>query len=104
MIKRIIIRAKRFFWIRVFEAFKHNFSKKDKKTLVYLGLYHGSSFSRLIHSYETCYGFEANPKLYRTLKNKFILYKNVHIIHAAVTDYNGKIKFNLSDIKVRHHQ
>jgi FkbM family methyltransferase len=94
-----MIRTKRFFRIRVFEAFKHNFSKKDKKILVYLGLFHGSSFSRLIHSYETCYGFEANPELYRALKNKFILYKNVHIIHAAVTDYNGTIKFNLSDNK-----
>ena len=66
---RIIIRTKRFFRIRVFEVFKHIFSKKDKKTLVYLGIFPGSSFSIIIHCYETCYGFEGNPDLYKALKN-----------------------------------
>jgi FkbM family methyltransferase len=97
MIKKLVIRARRFFKIRIVEAFKHNYFKKDKKTLIYLGLFYGASFSRLIHSYKICYGFEANPELYKIQKKKYKYYKNIHIIHAAVTDYNGMIKFNLSD-------
>lgn len=51
----------------------------------------------MINSYKICYGFEANPELFKIQKRKYNYYKNIHIIHAAVTDYNGMIKFNISD-------
>lgn len=95
--EKIIIRIWRFLKIRIIDSFKHNFSKKDKSNLVYIGLFQGASFGGLIHSYKFCYGFEANPVLYKIQKRKYKYYKNVHIIHAAVTDYNGIIKFNVSD-------
>jgi len=75
---------------------RHNFKKKDKNTLIYLGLHGGESFDELIGSHTTCFGFEANPEFYRQLVKKYRFYKNIHIIHAAVTDYNGIIKFNIS--------
>lgn len=97
MIKQNVIRTWRFLKIKIFGAFKHNFLKKDKCILVYIGLFQGSSFGSLINSYKICYGFEANPELFEILKRKYKYYKNIHIIHAAVTDYNGVIKFNISD-------
>jgi FkbM family methyltransferase len=93
----IIIRVWRFLKIKIINALIHNYLKKEKNVLVYLGLFHGASFANFIHSHKICYGFEANPEFYKILKNKYKYYKNVHIIHAAVTDYNGIIKFNLSD-------
>jgi FkbM family methyltransferase len=97
MIKKNITRIWRFLKIRIIDAINHNFSKEKKGVLIYIGLFQGSSFSRLINSYKVCYGFEANPKLYKIQKRKYRYYKNIHIIHAAVTDYNGMIKFNISD-------
>jgi FkbM family methyltransferase len=97
MIKQNVIRTWRFLKIKFFGAFKHNFFKKDKSVLVYVGLFQGSSFAGLIDLYKICYGFEANPELFKIQKRKYKYYKNIHIIHAAVTDYNGVIKFNISD-------
>lgn len=75
---------------------KHNFFSTEKGILVYLGLHKGGSFDQLIHSHKVCYGFEANPELYKKLKTKYRFYKNIHIVNAAVTDFTGVVKFNIS--------
>jgi FkbM family methyltransferase len=82
--------------LKVLSPLKHNFLPKEKRTLVYLGVHKGESFDELLGSHRVCYGFEANPELYKQLKKKYRFYKNIHIIHAAVTDYSGMIKFNIS--------
>ena len=74
----------------------HNFFKKEHGTLFYLGLHRGEGFDALIGFHRVCYGFEANPELYKQLIKRYRFYNNIHIIHAAVTDYNGVIKFNIS--------
>lgn len=94
--KNFFKRVRRFLRIRIYEPIQHNFGKKDKNTLLYLGLHMGFGFSELAKSHKYCYGFEANPEFYKKLKKKYKFYKNVHIINAAVTDYNGVIKFNIS--------
>ena len=76
--------------------FMHNFFKKEYGTLIYLGLHKGDGFNTLIASHKVCFGFEANPELYKLLLKKYRFYNNIHIINAAVTDYNGIIKFNIS--------
>jgi FkbM family methyltransferase len=76
--------------------FMHNFFKKKYCTLLYLGLHKGDGFDALIGSHKVCFGFEANPELYKLLLKKYRFYNNIHIINAAVTDYNGIIKFNIS--------
>jgi FkbM family methyltransferase len=82
--------------IRIILPLRHNFLSKDKRILVYLGVHKGAGLDELIHYHAVCYGFEANPDLYELLIKKYKKYKNVHIIHAAVTDYNGVINFNIS--------
>jgi hypothetical protein len=66
----IIIRVWRFLKIKIINAFRHNYFKKENNVLVYLGLFHGASFANLIHSHKICYGFEANPEFYKTLKKE----------------------------------
>lgn len=75
---------------------KRIFSYKKNEILVYIGLHKGSGFDALLGSHKVCYGFEANPELYKMLIKKYRFYKNIHIVHAAVTDYSGVIKFNIS--------
>jgi FkbM family methyltransferase len=70
-----------------------------KGVLVYIGLQKGSSFDAVFRSYETCYGFEANPELYRKLLRRFRRYTNVHIFNDAVTNQDGEIDFNVSKNK-----
>ena len=82
--------------VKLVLPFVHNFFRKDYGVLVYLGLHKGDGFDELMHSHRICYGFEANPELYEQLKKRYRYYKNVFIINAAVTDYNGKITFNIS--------
>lgn len=69
--------------------------KKD--VLVYLGLHKGEYMDYIYKNYRTCYGFEANPTLFKALKEKYKKYPHVHIIHAAVADHDGEIEFNISD-------
>jgi FkbM family methyltransferase len=76
--------------------FKHYVFKKEFGTLIYLGLHRGEGLDALIGSHKVCYGFEANPELYKLLIKKYRFYNNIHIINAAVTDYNGVITFNIS--------
>jgi FkbM family methyltransferase len=94
--KKIIIRIRNGIKAKLVLPFMHNFFKKEYNVLIYLGLHKGDGFDELMPSHRICYGFEANPELYKQLKKKYRFYKNIHIIHAAVTDYNGKIKFNIS--------
>ncbi|SHM61036.1 FkbM family methyltransferase [Flavobacterium saccharophilum] len=82
--------------VRIIAPFRHNYLLKDKKILVYLGVHAGSGLDELLPLHSHCYGFEANPELYTRLVKKYKKYKNIHIIHAAVTDYNGVISFNIS--------
>jgi FkbM family methyltransferase len=82
--------------LKVLLPLKHNLLPKENRTLIYLGLHKGASFDELISAHKVCYGFEANPELYKQLIRKYKFYKNVHIVHAAVTDYSGVIKFNIS--------
>ena len=69
---------------------------KKKGVLVYVGMHKGRGFDRVFYKYEISFAFEANPELCRTLQNKYAKYKNVFIINAAVTDYDGNINFNIS--------
>lgn len=94
--KKLIYRIWNAFNLKLIQPLNHYFLPKENRILIYLGLHKGSSFDQLISSHKICYGFEANPELYKNLIKKYRLYKNVHIINAAVTDYNGMIKFNIS--------
>lgn len=94
--KRFFYRVVNFIKIRIYAPLHHNFTKKEKHTLLYLGLHKGIGFNEMLKSHKICYGFEANPEFYIPLKKKYRFFKNVHIINAAVTDYNGVIKFNIS--------
>lgn len=82
--------------VRIILPFRHNYFPKEKKVLIYLGVHTGAGLDELMQSHHVCYGFEANPSLYESLVKKYRKYKNIHIIHAAVTDYNGTITFNIS--------
>ncbi|TRX41252.1 FkbM family methyltransferase [Flavobacterium restrictum] len=82
--------------IRFISPFRHNYLPKEKQVLVYLGVHTGAGLDELIQSYAVCYGFEANPELYHLLLKKYKKYNNIHIINAAVTDYNGVVSFNIS--------
>jgi len=71
--------------------------KKKNGVLVYVGLHRGDSFRSLIHKYEICYGFEANPELFTLLQDEFRWYRNVKLFNVAVADYDGEIEFNISN-------
>jgi FkbM family methyltransferase len=69
---------------------------KKKGVLVYVGLHKGSGFNSIFRQYEVCYGFEADPKLYASLKKRFRKCSNVHLFNFAVADKDGEIDFNIS--------
>jgi FkbM family methyltransferase len=94
--KKVFGRIRNGIKIKLVLPFKHNFFRKKHNILIYLGLHKGGGFDELIGAHSVCYGFEANPELYKQLKKRYRLYNNIHIIHAAVTDYNGVIEFNIS--------
>jgi FkbM family methyltransferase len=71
--------------------------RKRRDCLMYLGLHQGGSFDSLYDMYKVAYGFEANPELCDSLKEKYKNNKRVHIIHAAVTTFNGTVTLNISD-------
>jgi len=95
--KKLVYRIWNALNFKLIKPLKHYFLPKENRILIYLGLHKGSSFDQLISSHKLCYGFEANPELYKNLIKKYRFYRNVHIINAAVTDYNGVIKFNISN-------
>ena len=80
---------------RLHSKIKSIFSPK-KGVLVYVGLHKGASFDAVFRNYEICYGFEANPELYKKLRTRFRKHENVHIFNVAVTDQDGEIDFNIS--------
>lgn len=69
---------------------------KKKGVLIYAGLHKGRGFDRKFYKHEISFGFEANPELFKVLQEKYSKYKNVYILNAAVADYDGTIKFNIS--------
>ncbi len=71
--------------------------KKKKGVLLYLGLHKGASFNLLFREYESCYGFEANPEIFKDLQKRFGKYPNVHLFNMAVAQYDGEIEFNISN-------
>jgi len=75
--------------------FLHKISEK-KGVLIYVGLHKGRGFDREFYKHKISFGFEANPELFKELQKKYKKYKNVFIINAAVTDYDGNIDFNIS--------
>ena len=74
------------------------FSKRKKRTLIYLGMNEGKGFDFIFMDYNQCYGFEANPEIAQFLKKKYKFCKNVEIIHGALTDKTESyITFNISN-------
>ena len=73
------------------------FLHKPEGTLIYLGMHKGNGFDKIFRKYAVCYGFEANPDLYQYLKEKYAGQKRVKIIHAAVAEKSGFIKFHVSN-------
>ena len=71
--------------------------KGRKKLLIYVGVNHGSSLMTLLHRYDKVYAFEADPRLAAAAVQKFKRLPHVHIMHAAVTDYDGEIDFFAND-------
>lgn len=59
-------------------------------------MHKGKAFEIIFRHYKTCYGFEANPELYKQLQKKYKKYPNVHLINAAVNTNNGMTTFNIS--------
>ncbi len=70
---------------------------KKKGVLFYLGMHKGFSFDAIFRGYRECYGFEANPKLFKILKEKYKRYPHAHIYNVAVAKENGEIEFNVSN-------
>ena len=70
---------------------------KPKGVLVYVGLNKGDSFGNFHYKYELAIGYEANPELYRDLKDKFRGFKNVRIFNYAASDKNSEENFYISN-------
>jgi FkbM family methyltransferase len=70
--------------------------RRRKTTLIYLGLYKGSSFEKLIQQYDRCFAFEANPTLAASAKERYGRMKHVTVVHAAVSTDDGEAVFNLT--------
>lgn len=96
IVTKTINRMLLYFRVNILKPFNHFFSRKENEVLIYLGMHRGWGFDQLFFSHKVCYGFEANPELYNYLKRKYRFYRNVYIINAAVTNYNGRVRFNLS--------
>jgi len=90
--------AKRFI-LRFLYAAKivlHRLGLHKKGVLVYLGLHRGLSFDKLFLNYSLCYGFEANPHLFKELHQKYSRYPHVRLFNVAVATYAGEITFHIS--------
>lgn len=55
-----------------------------------------NSFNKC-NTYKHVYAFEPHPKLADSLSNRAMSFKNYHVINKAVSDYNGKMLFNIND-------
>lgn len=66
-------------------------------TLVYCGLNRCGSFDRLRRRFKICYGFEAIPELAHQAAERYRNIKGIHIIHAALTETDGPVRFHIHD-------
>jgi FkbM family methyltransferase len=70
--------------------------RRRKTTLIYLGLYKGNSFDKIVEQYDRCFAFEANPNLAKLATEKYSRMRHVKVIHAAVSTNDGVTQFNLT--------
>ena len=70
--------------------------RSRKGTLVYVGMHRGGGFEQIFRRYKRCYGFEANPELFKTLEEKFGDCPGVKLFNVAVADHDGELEFNIS--------
>ena len=71
--------------------------RKKKGVLIFLGADPDGTFNLMYNGFEKCYVFEANPDRYKQLQIKYKNYSNIFLYNLALTDYNGEIKFNISN-------
>ncbi len=65
------------------------------KVLVYCGLHEGASFARIFGHFDLAIGFEPIPKLFAGLQRTFAEFSKVRIYHAALSDQDGPVLFNI---------
>lgn len=70
---------------------------RRKGVLVYVGLHRGTSFNSIFRGYKKCYGFEANPEIFKSLQARYGKRANVYLFNVAVANYDGEIEFNISN-------
>ncbi len=68
----------------------------DRDVLVYLGAHRGKGLSKICGRYRRIFCFEANPLMASKLRRRFAWRKNVEVVHAAVTGFDGTVNFNVS--------
>lgn len=81
---------------RALAYFIHFFLRKPQGILFFVGMDPNGVFRLMHQGYKECYGFEANPERFEKLKKKFGKNPHIHLIHAAVAQYNGEIELNIS--------
>ena len=74
-----------------------SYIRKKKHILFFLGMGFNGQFDLIFRSYEKCFCFEPNPYRYKKLINKYKKYPNVHIYNVALSNYDGIVKFNISN-------
>ena len=73
-----------------------NILGRKKGVLIYIGLHKGRTFQQIFRQYRACYGFEANPEVFRELEEEYREYPHVHLFNVAVADFDGEVTFNIS--------
>jgi FkbM family methyltransferase len=71
---------------------KRNMNKRHK-VLVYAGTNVGGALIRLSKKFDICYGFEAHPRIFKTLKKNTEPYKNIEVFNMALTKKTGNVTF-----------
>jgi FkbM family methyltransferase len=92
--KKLIAKA----WRRLFRTIRNagNIFRPKRGVLVYIGAHRGTSLGSLFRRYRTCYAFEPNPQLFRSLQERFGRHPNVRLINAAVAERDGEVQLNVS--------
>ena len=70
--------------------------ERKKGVLVYVGMHKGREFDSIFRAYRECYGFEANPELFRFLQDKYKAHPQVKLFNYAVAATSGSVTFNIS--------
>lgn len=74
-----------------------DYTRLTKKTYIDVGANYGHETFKFMREPDTyVYSIEPNPELYDKLKND-TLNKNVSVFNFALSNYNGKARFNLSN-------